>query len=102
MVLCLIAFRGKQLYSYATFEEPLTRKFLRRSCAPIAVALIAFALGVIVLILGFVLDASHDLGTPWLAVVAVVFLPTVVAGGLFVASTVEVRRLSVHPPENTE
>ena len=98
IVLCLVAFRGQQLYSYATDVNPLTRKFLRRVRPATVVALITFSLGVVAFVLAFVIEASEELGASWFAVVALVFLPTLVAGVLFAVSTVNVKRLSIAPP----
>lgn len=94
-VLCLIAFRGQQLYSYSTDVKPLTRKFLHRMCPISVVALIAFALGVVVFVVAFVLEASEELGSFWMTLLALVFCPTILAGLLFGASTLQVRRLSL-------
>lgn len=97
-VLCLIAFRGQQLYSRATDINPLTLKFLQRICPITVLALLAFSLGVVAFVLAFVLEASDELGASWLAVVALVFCPTLMAGVLFAVSTVQVRRHSVAVP----
>ena len=95
VVLCLIAFRGQQLYSYATDVKPLTRSFLRRVRPVTVVALLAFSLGVVVFVLSFVIEASEELGSSWLAVVGAVFFPTLVAGLLFAVSTAQTRRHSL-------
>lgn len=95
IVLCLIAFRGQQLYSHATDVKPLTRNFLRRVRPVTVVALLAFSLGVVIFVLAFVIEASEELGAPWLAVVGLVFFPTLVSGVLFAVSTVQVRRHSL-------
>ena len=100
IVLCLIAFRGQQLYSRATDVNPLTRKFLQRVSPVTIIALLTFALGVIAFVMSFVLEASEELGASWLAVVALVFCPTLVAGVLFAVSTVQVRRHSIPPPDS--
>lgn len=101
IVLCLIAFRGQQLYSHATDVNPLTRKFLRRVRPVTVIALLAFAVGVIAFVMAFVWEASEELGAAWLAVIAVFFCPTLVAGVLFAVSTVQVRRHSI-PPLDSE
>eukprot|EP00904_Undaria_pinnatifida_P011015 jgi/Undpi1/7043/HiC_scaffold_21.g09517.m1 len=88
IVLCLIAFRGQQLYSNSTDINPLTRKFLRRMCPVIIVALLAFTLGVVAFVLAFILEASEELGASWIAVMAIVFCPTLLVGALFALSTV--------------
>lgn len=90
IVLVLVAFRGQQLYASSTDINPLTRKFLRRMCPVTIVALLAFALGVVAFVVAFILEASEELGSSWMAVVAMVFCPTLVAGGLFALSTVQV------------
>lgn len=95
IVLSLVAFRGQQLYSNSTDINPLTRKFLRRMCPVTIVALLAFTLGALVFVVAFVLDASKELGTSWIAVVALVFCPTLVAGGWYVLSMVPGRGSAV-------
>ena len=89
IALSLVTFRGQQLYSNSTDINPLTRKFLRRMCPVTIVALLAFALGVVAFVLAFVLEASEELGSSWIAVVALVFCPTLVAGGLYALSGVK-------------
>lgn len=96
-VLCLIAYRGQQLYSHATDITPLARKFLHRMLPITIFALVAFALGVILFVFAFVVEASDSLGSSWMTIIALAFFPTVIAGVLFAASTVQVRRHSIPP-----
>ena len=58
-------------------------------------ALFAFSWGVVAFALAFELEASDEQGASWLAVVALVFCPTLMAGVLSAVSTVQVRRHSV-------
>lgn len=98
IVLCLISFRGQQLYSNATDLKPLTRKFLCRVCPVTAFALVEFAIGFATFVVSFIVEATSKLGTPWIAVIGVVLCPTVLAALLFVASALQVRRLSMPLP----
>lgn len=64
-------------------------------------ALGLFSLGMMVFVVAFVVEASEEMGAPWLAVLAVVLCPTVLAGVMFALSTVqEARRKSwrAHQP----
>ncbi|CAN0185880.1 unnamed protein product [Scytosiphon promiscuus] len=94
IVLCLIAFRGQQLYSHATDIKPLTRKFLQRMCNVTLLSLVLFSAGVIVFVVAFVIEASEEMGAPWLGVLALTLCPTILAGLMFAASTAQVRRHS--------
>lgn len=96
-VLSLIVYHGQHLYSYSTDIKPLTREFLRRTAPAIVFALVSFALGVGAYVVAFVIEASEGLGKPWMAVMMVLFFPTVVAAGLFTYSTVLIKnRYSVY------
>ncbi|CAM9136400.1 unnamed protein product [Ectocarpus sp. 6 AP-2014] len=99
-MLCLISFRGQQLYAHSTDIKPLTRRFLRKMCNVTVLALVLFSLGVITFVVSFVVEASEELGVGWLAVLGLVLLPTMLAGLMFVISTVQVRRHSIEsvPP----
>ena len=101
-ILCLIAFRGQQLYSHATDVNPLTKRFLRRVRPVTVVALLTFALGVLAFVLAFMIEASEELASFWMAVVASAFCPTLVAVVLFAVSTVQVRRYSGSAPLGSE
>lgn len=58
-------------------------------------ALALFSVGMMVFVVAFVVEASEEMGAPWLAVLAVVLLPTVLAGVMFAVSTMkEARRKS--------
>lgn len=95
IVLSLIAFRGQQLYSHATDVKPLTRKFLRRMLPLTIFGLVAFSLGIAIFVISFVLEASEDIGESWIGVLGIAFCPTVIAGIMFVFSTLDVRRYSI-------
>ncbi|CAM9249410.1 unnamed protein product [Ectocarpus sp. 4 AP-2014] len=99
-MLCLISFRGQQLYAHSTDIRPLTRRFLRKMCSLTVLALVLFSLGVIAFVVSFVVEASEELGVGWLAVLGLVLFPTMLAGLMFVISTVQVRRHSIEsvPP----
>ncbi|CBJ27200.1 hypothetical protein Esi_0058_0112 [Ectocarpus siliculosus] len=99
-MLCLISFRGQQLYAHSTDIKPLTRRFLRKMCNVTVLALVLFSLGVIAFVVSFVVEASEELGVGWLAVLGLVLCPTMLAGLMFVISTVQVRRHSIEsvPP----
>ncbi|CAB1096842.1 unnamed protein product [Ectocarpus sp. CCAP 1310/34] len=99
-MMCLISFRGQQLYAHSTDIKPLTRRFLRKMCNVTVLALVLFFLGVIAFVVSFVVEASEELGVGWLAVLGLVLCPTMLAGLMFVISTVQVRRHSIEsvPP----
>lgn len=90
-VLSLVVYHGQHLYSYATDIEPLTRDFIGRTTPVIVFALIAFALGVGTYVAAFVIEASEGLGNSWMALMLVLFFPTIVAAVLFTYSTVAIR-----------
>lgn len=95
IVLSLIAFHGQLLYSHATDIKPLARNFLRRMLPLTIFGLVAFALGIAVFVISFVLEASEDIGKSWIGVLGITFCPTIIAGMLFVVSTLNVRRHSI-------
>eukprot|EP00903_Cladosiphon_okamuranus_P009637 g9170.t1 len=95
--LCLIMFRGQQLYSHATDVKPRARKFLRSMCNMTILCLVMFSLGAIAFVVSFVVQASSEMGDSWLAVLAVVLCPTVLGAVLMAASTEEVNRFSLPP-----
>ncbi|CAM9272610.1 unnamed protein product [Ectocarpus fasciculatus] len=97
-VLCLISFRGQQLYARSSDVKPLTRRFLRKMCNVTVLALVLFSVGIVVFVLSFVVEASEELGVGWLAVLGLILSPTVLAGLMFVFSTVQVRRHSIPGP----
>ena len=66
-------------------------------CNATILSLVMFSLGVVVFVVSFVVEASSEMGDPWLAVLAVVMFPTVLAAILFAASTEQVRRFSLPP-----
>lgn len=96
-VLSLIVYHGQYLYSYSTDINPLTRTFIRRMAPAIVFALISFALGLATYVAAFVIEGSEDLGKPWMAVMLILFFPTIAAAVLFAYSTVLMRsRYSIH------
>lgn len=70
-------------------------RFLRKMCNVTVLALVLFSVGVIVFVLSFVVEASEELGVGWLAVLGFILCPTMLAGLMFVISTVQVRRHSM-------
>lgn len=66
-------------------------------CNATILSLVMFSAGVMAFVVSFVVEASNEMGDPWLAVLAVVLCPTVLAGVLFAASTEQVRRFSLPP-----
>lgn len=55
-------------------------------------SLVLFSLGMIVFVVAFVVEASEEMGAPWLAVLGLVLCPTIVAGVMFAVSTVQVKQ----------
>lgn len=90
-VLSLIVYHGQNLYSYSSDMNPLTRKFISRTAPMIVFALVAFALGVFTFVAAFVIEASEGLGISWMAIMLVLFFPTVIAAVLFTYSTVLIK-----------
>lgn len=99
MILSAIAFHGQQLYSYATNKFPITRKFLHRVVPITVCALGFFALGVVIFVVAFLLEASDDLGDSWMTLVTVVFGPSLITCVLFAASVMVLRRNSMEDTE---
>ena len=66
-------------------------------CQVQVLSLILFSLGVVAFVISFVVEASDEMGDPWLATLALILLPTILAAVLFAASTQQVRRHSFPP-----
>lgn len=94
-VLSGIAFHAQQLYSYSMFEVPKTRTFLHGMRPFTAFALAFSAIGMIVFMVAFILEASKILGHPWLVLVSVVLFPSLFAGTTFIGTIRVMRRLSM-------